>query len=316
MTEPEDRRPFQLEPEAPPLPRTQAPEDTAETKAAASAAPTLAKIVSKDGEAHVVSTATVRERKDPSSRTRPGPLAPPPGWPREAFAYPVRDRIAFGVAVGTWTLLDLVGGLNAALGWVTVLVVLPFVARWQARAVARTASGADVAPAAADVDLDARDSDPRWGLADAVWSMEGLRSFGLLAAYFVPAAVPFLAPYLRNPAQPARTPSETAWMWTFVLVPLVVLAPAFLLAGAFDDRELRKPWVAARWFLRGPVAFLAVAASWVVVLLANLVPPWAAARGTGLVAIALLSVALRAACVYAVLLAARCLGVLGRRYEP
>lgn len=316
MTDPEERRPFELEPEAPPVAKTRAPEDTAQTKAAEVASPTLTKVVSKDGEAHVVSTETVRERKDPASRTRPGPLAVPPGWPREAFAYPLRDRMGFGVAVGAWVVLDVLGGFNAALGWLAMVVVVPFLVRWQARAVARTASGSDVAPGTVDVGLDARGTDVRYALEGAVWTGEGFRAFGLFVLYLLPAAVPFLAPFLRSPSSPDRTGAETFWMWAFVVVPLVVVAPSFLLGGAFDDRELQKPWVALRWFLRGPLAFLAVALSWVVVLAANTLVSWVAWRASGLLALALVAAVSRAAGVYALLLGARFLGVLGRRYEP
>jgi hypothetical protein len=305
---------FELEPEAAaPRPVVLAPEDTEATKAALAAPPTLEKVVGKDGKAHVVSTRTLRERKDPTSRAKPGPVPLPVGWPREAFAYPLRDRLGFAAGVGVWVAIDVLGALSAALGWLAWVVVVPLIARWQTRAVARSATGVDVVPSLGDVGIEAADVPVAGGVKTGLVTFEDLRAMGLFLLYLAPAAVPFLVPYLRDPAHPVRTPGETAWLVAFLVIPLLVIAPAFLLASAFDDRNLQKPWVAARWFLRGPLAFAAVAVSWVLVLVGD---GLVAGAWPGIAATFGASVLARGATVYALLYAARLLGVLGRRYEP
>jgi|GEM_PF-4835549 len=351
--------PFQLEPEAvaarpiPPLPM-----DTPATRAVLEGPPSVAKVVGKDGEERLISTKTLRERKDPSVRTRPGPVPLPRGWPSEALSYPVRDRLPFLVVVGSWVAVDTLGALNTFLGWVLGLLAYAFAARWQLRAVARSATGDDGVPdpsavpteevlgGAPSADLGgppplgpreeiafarfpagqaprkparrAAPAGPRFAAVTesstpAQSLSERLRRPLLFLLYLVPAAIPFLAPYLRAPSHPVRTGGETALMFAALAAALIVMAPAFLLAAAFDDRAVEKPWNAARWFLRSPLAFVAVAASWALALYASVVVGWAS---SSVVATVFASAGVRGASVYALLLAARLLGVLGRRYEP
>lgn len=307
--------PFQLEPEqvvAKPIPPM--PVDTEATQAALQGPPTLAKVVGKDGEERIVSTQTLRERKDPNARTRSGPVPLPPGWPREALSYPVRDRLTFLTVVGAWAAVDTLGALSTVLGWILGILAYAFAARWQLRAVARSATGDDVAPDPASVPTeDIVGGAPSTRFGAPALTYERVRRPLVFLLYLLPAAVPFLAPYLRSPSNPVRTGGETALMVATVAAALLVVAPAFLLAAAFDDRELEKPWVAARWFLRGPLAFVAVAVGWAVVLVGSLA---VGAASSSVVATLFASLAARAASVYALLVAARLLGVLGRRYEP
>ncbi len=306
--------PFQLEPEevaARPIPPL--PMDTAETRAALQGPPRVVKVVGKDGEERLVSTKTLRERKDPNARTRPGPVPLPKRWPREAFSYPLRDRLTFLVVVGAWVAVDTLGALNAFLGWTLGLLAFAFAARWQLRAVARSASGDDVAPDPSAVPTE----DLVGGTPSAFGSVpaplvERLRRPLLFLLYLAPAAIPFLAPYLRAPSHPVRTGGETAFLFSALAVALVVIAPAFLLAAAFDDRTLEKPWNAVRWFLRSPLAFVAVAVSWAMVLYGSVVVD----ATSSVVATLFVSAGVRGVSVYALLFAARLLGVLGRRYEP
>src|SRR5438105_2886930 len=51
-------------------------------------------------EGHEVSAVPVRERLDPSARTKPGALERPPGWPREALRYPLRGRGVLSLLLG------------------------------------------------------------------------------------------------------------------------------------------------------------------------------------------------------------------------
>lgn len=311
---PKDPSPFQLEPEAVaarPIPP--AVEDTAETVAKEQAPPTEAKVVGKDGEERVISTKTLRERKDPSSRTNPGPLPLPPGWPREALSFPVRAVRVFAVGVAVWVAADLAGAIHLVLGWIVALVPIVAVARWQLRTLARSATGDDVAPsvfAAASEDADG--PAPR-ALGRTEFGTAQFRPLVWFLLSLAPAAIPFLAPYLRDPSNPVRTGGETAFFFVALAFALVVMAPSLLLSVAFEDRDLEKPWHAARWFLRGPVAFLAFGLSWGVVLAGSL---FVAARWGDFAGTLLVSVPARAAAVYALLLSARLLGVLGRRYEP
>ncbi len=311
---PKDPAPFQLEPEdvrARPVPP--AVEDTAETVAKEQAPPSEAKVVGKDGEERVISTKTLRERKDPSSRTHSGPLPLPPGWPREALSFPVRATRVFAVGVAVWVAADLAGAVHPVLGWIVALVPILAAARWQLRTLARSATGDDVAPSLfAAPSQDADSPSPR-ALGRTEFGTAQFRPLFWFLLALAPAAVPALAPYLRDPSNPVRTGGETVFLIAALAFALVVMAPSLLLSVAFEDPDLEKPWNAARWFLRGPVAFLAFGLSWGVVLAGTLLlaARWGAFAGTLLV-----SVPVRAAAVYALLLSARLLGVLGRRYEP
>jgi hypothetical protein len=306
--------PFRLEPEevrARPLPPVV--EDTAETVAKEQAPPTEAKVVGKDGEERVISTRTLRERKDPDARTRPGPLPLPPGWPQEALSYPVRRPAAFAAVVAAWVAADAAGAVNVLLGWVAAVAATVLAARWQVRAVARTATGDDVAPAPTAAPSEDADAPAPRALGRTEFNIDRWRRVGWFLLYLAPAAVPILAPYLRSPSNPVRSGGEVAFLCVVLGFALLVMAPSFVLAVAFDDRDLEKPWHAARWFLRGPLAFVAFGVGWAVVLggSALVFARWGSFLGT-----VALAVPARAAGAYALLLAARLLGVLGRRYEP
>lgn len=311
---PKDPSPFQLEPEevaARPIPPVV--EDTVETVAKEQAPPAEAKVVGKDGEERVISTKTLRERKDPSSRTHSGPLPLPPGWPREALSFPVRAVRVFAVGVAVWVAADAAGAVNALLGWIAVVASTLLAARWQLRAVVRTATGDDVAPTPTAAPREDPDAPAPRAIGRTDFDLSRLRPLAWFGLSLVPALIPFLAPYLRAPSNPVRTGGETAFLVVALALALGVMAPSLLLSVAFDDRDLEKPWHAVRWFLRGPLAFVALGLSWAVVIAGSLLvfARWGSLAGTLLV-----SVPVRAAAVYALLLSARLLGVLGRRYEP
>lgn len=291
-----DPRPFELEPEPAPRPRSHSPADTPATLAAAAAPPVLERIGGDDGEARVVSTKTLKERLDPASRSRPGPLPPPPDWPREALRFPLRRKAPFLGALAFGVAADLCQRVNPFLGGLAWLLVTALHLQWQVRSVARTATGDDAAPA----------------LLAFGFEPAALRWAGLFLVSFAPALIAFFVPYLRDLSNPVRSPGETAFLVAAVAIPLAVLFPAAMLGCAFDDRSFARPLVALRWFLRGILPFLSVPVAWGVVALGHVANPAGIGAVAGLVG---LSVVLRGAGLFALLVSARGLGVLGRRYE-
>lgn len=288
--------PFELEPEPAPRLRSHPPEDTRETLAAAAAPPALERIPTDDGEARVVSTKTLKERLDPTSRSRPGPLPPPPGYPAEVLRFPWRSKASFVGALALAVAADLCRKVHPLLGALAWLLVTALHVQWQVRSVARTATGDDAAPA-----LFAFGFEPM-----------ALRWAGLFLVSFAPALIAFFVPYVRDLSHPVRSPGETAFLVAAIAIPLAVLFPAAMLGCAFDDRSFARPLVALRWFFRGILPFLSVPLGWGVVALGHVVNPAGLDAVAGVVA---LSVVVRGAGLFALLVSARCLGVLGRRYE-
>src|SRR5438105_385343 len=142
-SEPGDDR-FRLEDEAPePVPAPSPPGPAGSEPLAEPPAP-------RREEGHEVSAVPVRERIDPGARTRPGPLPPPPGWPKEALRYPLRGRGILSLLLGAAVLAaaDLLTRANAFLGAVAKTFLLAWVLRWQMRAVVSTAGGDDRPPRA------------------------------------------------------------------------------------------------------------------------------------------------------------------------
>ena len=260
--------------------------------------------VHPDGVRPEVSTATVRERKDPGSVSRPGPLAPPPGWPQEMWRYPLRGRgvrelaaASLLVAVG-----DLVAAWNGFLGALLALPLVVIVLRWQVRSISTTATGADEVPPLFD---------PKDFEVDALGAL--LRMALRALAYVAPAGFVLLIGWLRDPKGPGPTTGD--WVIATALGAVGLwLWPVLLFAEALHSPDLGWPWRAFPWAIRGARACALLAGAWALLVfgewlalpLARL-PLWAAVP---------LLVAWRGGALAVGLVGARGLGVMGRGYEP
>ena len=290
----DDSRPFRLEDEAAPA---AVPAEHAVTPAADPDAPAPPREPTEERE---VDTRTVRERLDPTSRTAPGPLSPPPDWPGEALRYPWRGRgkVALLGASAVFAAADLLTIANAFFGAVVKVLLLAWAIAWQTRALLSTALGADRPPRAWKPD------DLESGTL-GVLARVGLRT-GL---YLVPALVAWIVPWLRDPK---AGPDAHAWTITAAWAAGALLfAPVVLLGSATGNLRMTWPWGALPWLVRGFRVVLAAAASWLALVLAEvLVARFDAPSGGAFLA----CFAMRAVVLTLVLAGGRGLGVLGRRY--
>jgi hypothetical protein len=152
-------------------------------------------------------------------------------------------------------------------------------------------------------------SDDLEGGTLAVLARVGLRT-GL---YLLPALVAFLLPYLRDPKE--GTHDAASWMrvGAFAAAALL-LAPVVLLGSATGNLRMTWPWGAIPWLFRGFRIVLAVAGSWIVLVLAEIVVErLATARSTAGTAFAV-CLPMRVVALSLLLSGGRALGVLGRRF--
>lgn len=240
-----------------------------------------------DGPDGEIDSRTVAERQGRAVEIVHGRRSPPAGWPLEALGYPFRRpglaTILGGAAV--WVLIDVATGWNLLLGaLLSMVAAIPFL-QWQIRSAARTAAGED-APVA-------------WGRAmemgrdDIVGLGRWLAAGGVLLA---PAVI--LHAFDRD--GPALAVFALALLW---------LATGAL--GLATGRPgLMRPWNALPWIGRHPLGLLAGTAGWWVAWLAG----WAAfaLRHEPWSTLLAASVPLRFVFLYALLVSARALGVVGR----
>lgn len=255
-----------------------------------------------DGEKKEISTATVRERRDPDSRSVPGPLPEPRGWPREALTYPLRGTgvVTLAIAAAVLGLADVLTVANAWLGAMTKGILLLAVFSFQVRAVAATATGSDRLPRFAQ----GADFEPE--------ALKELLFFAIrLFLYLVPALFLWLRPILETPQAPVRGPGQ--WLAISALAAAALaLAPILLLSTALRYRGLSWPWRAFPWLARGLVPCLTVGAGWAVLVVAEIV-----VASTSLAAFLpgwLAYTALRFVVLWFLMVGARGLGVLGRHF--
>ena len=254
-------------------------------------------------EEHQVSAIPVRERNDPASRTRPGRLPPPRGWPGEALRYPVRGRGVASLVLGAAVLasFDQLTRWNAFLGLFAKVLVLVWVLRWQMRATVATAGGDDRPPRA----FDGADFE-----GDALSSLLGV--LVRLVVYLIPAAVAYAKPFLQDPKDGAHDAAS----WTLVIglgSLALLLAPIVVLGAATGNRRMTWPWGAVPWLFRGFRVCLAVTLGWAALVPAEAFVTWLPATSLGLSFAACF--ALRTVSLEILLAGARGLGVLGRRFE-
>ncbi len=240
----------------------------------------------------VVDTRTVAERKgDVRERGADERLPPPAGWPSEALAFPLRKPGPACVALGVMALflLDLLGTADALRfpGWILKLFLLMFLLRMQFRVIGTSAAG--------------RDGPEGWREALA-FDREELSQYWRTMAFFAIALVP----------------GTVLWLFGQVGLGIALLAVGSMygavvaLGAALRDPALKWPWRALTWVVTRPVHCLLGSLGWWVLLvveiaLHNLLDD-------GPVVYGFVAVVLRSACLYALLVSARVIGVMGRAW--
>ncbi len=270
--EPDDERP-KHKPSLPPVDVDPAPAETA---------------VDDSG----IDSRTLAERKgEARPRGAAEPVAPPPGWPREALAFPFRrpgPSFLLTGGVGLF-LLDLLGTVEALQfpGWVLKLFLLVFLLRAWLHVIATTAAG--------------RDEAHGWSEAlnfdfEELWRYA--RTLALLTVVLLPG---FLVWQFGN---------QGTGVAVFLLGSLY--ASVIALGAALQDPSLKYPWHALRWMVTRPLHCLVGGAGWWLMATTELVlVDMVAASTASQLAVA---VALRALGLILLLICARVLGVMGRAW--
>lgn len=281
----EPDRGFELEPEsdeAPPAPERFAP------------APVPTPSVPVDPAGRVPrdepDTRTVAERAGTAVEATPDALPPPPDWPAEAMAFPLRTPgpMFFAGVGGAFVVADLLGAVSYLAFPMRVLIVLFWVCalRAQAAVIGQSAAGKDV---------------PR-GWMDAL--QLDMSELSVLARFVVLYAAAFVLPNLL-----AAFLEQPGFVWVAVLLSPYLAVAA--LGWALGDPSLKWPWKALGWLARRPLAFVVGALGW-----------WALWYGqiwideTTLPARVVVSPVARGAALYLLLVSARALGVAGRSWTP
>ena len=246
-------------------------------------------------------TRTVAERQGDAVERVHGIRPPPPGWPLEAFRYPFRGAgvaLLLGTTAAVFA-LDLLGwpsGLRF-LSWLLKAPALLFVVRWQLDLIGHSAGG--------------RDEPMGWGQVADV-RKEHVKDFAryLLWAFVsvAPGAVLWLLQSYLGWVEGAD-----AWIVALFVVGSMWMS-VVALSSALGEPRMKRPWITVLWLFWHPLTCLVGSLGWwalgvaeATVLKGQDVSPWAAVP-SGLV--------LRAASVYLLMVSARALGVLGRRWDP
>lgn len=235
-------------------------------------------------------TQTVAERKGTAVDSTPDALPPPANWPREMFAFPLRNPGAafFAGIGGTFVLADWLGTVPELYFPARVLIVLTWICalRVQAKVIGQSAAGQDRPVRWHDaLQLDTRDLSP-------------LSRF--LAVYVSCFVLPqALLLWL----------DTSAGVWIALLLSPVLAV--VMLGWALGDPSLKWPWNALEWLARRPLEFVVGAAGWWALWYGQLAvdasaAPWRFA----------LSPLVRFASLYLLLVSARAVGVAGRSWTP
>ncbi len=263
--------------------------------------PHLAPRLTPDGEVVQVDTRTVAERRGTAVARVAGVRDYPPGWPLEALRFPIRGHGA-GLLAGTTGAvfaLDLLGWPPSLtfLSWLVKTPALLFVVRWQLDLVGRSAAG--------------QDAPTGWATALEV-DRDGVKTFGRFLLWCFVLLLPHNVLWLLGPSGLGWLAGTGAWE-----VGLLIAASGWMavvaLGWALEEPRLRRPWVTAAWLWSRPLTCLAGSVGW-----------WA----LGVTEAAILALAksevwaglpaalvLRATSIYALMVSARVLGVLGRRVD-
>lgn len=247
-----------------------------------------------------VDARTLEEKLGRAPVRAAGVLPPPLHWPLEVLRYPFRGHgpgYLMGATVGLFA-LDLLLWADSLvfLSWLLKPVALLFVVRWQLDLIGHTAAG--------------RDEPSGWAHALEVHK-QGVKDFGWLVIQCFATVLPTLA--LRTLRWLNWTQHTEAWEVGFLVVGSAWIS-VLALSSALEDSRLKRPWVTLSWIFYRPLTCLAGSLGWwalgiteVAVLALAKSGTWASVPA-GLV--------LRGASVYMLLLSARILGVLGRRWDP
>ncbi|MFV1959998.1 MAG: hypothetical protein ACC662_11375, partial [Planctomycetota bacterium] len=234
---------------------------------------------------------TVAEREGRALPRTVGLRPLPPEWPIEAFSFPFRagHGTAVAGAVLFWVVVDVLGWVNIFLGAVLKVAAYAWFVRWQLHVAATSSSGHDQPGRWADVvDFDAG-------------RLRQLSRFVLTAVVLVTPGAVFLA-LGRDLAGWVLLAGGGTW--------LAVAA----LGECLGEPGLVWPWRGIPWLLSRPLALVAASIGWWVAVAVEQIE--VAKRPSNLVAAIVAFLFLRACFVYAWLLSARALGVVGRQPPP
>ncbi|MDA1194194.1 MAG: hypothetical protein O2894_03340 [Planctomycetota bacterium] len=272
--------PFELEPEAPDAPRPMAlpPLDDE---------PEATGLPESD-----VETLTVAERTGKAravgARTE---LGPPPRWPGEVFTFPLRkpgpSLLVFGV-IG-WVLLDALGTVEKLQfpAWALKLLLGGYLLRASFHVIGSSAAGRDEAHGWTEAsELD----------SEKLWSY--VRTLGLFTALLLPGVLTWVF--------------GSAWLGLLLLIVGSMYAAVVALGAALLDPSLKWPWNALRWMATRPISCLVGSAAWWLFFAAEAM--LGSADPDSLSLYVLGSILVRGACMWALLVSARVLGVMGRSW--
>jgi hypothetical protein len=236
---------------------------------------------------------TVAERAGRQTPRATERVGNPAGWPREALAFPLRRPGGGFLALGLAALflLDLLGTVDALRfpGWVAKLLLLVYLLRAQFHVVGTSAAGHDE-PTGWTRAL-AFDHADLWAYARTLIAFGGVLAPGTVLLVF-----DVLAPGV------------------LLLLAGSMYASVVALGAAVGDPALKWPWHAVRWMATRPLHCLVGSLAWWALLGAELVV--FRLRDEPLALVGFVSLALRALCVYGLLLSARVVGVMGRAWGP
>ena len=133
-----------------------------------------------------------------------------------------------------------------------------------------------------------------------------------LIVYLLPAAVAYAKPFLQDPKEGAHDAASIAWVVGLGGLALL-LAPVVVLGAATGNRRMLWPWGALPWLFRGFQTCLVVMLGWAGLVGAEIAVAWLPTTSLGASFAACL--ALRLLSLFLLLVGARALGVLGRRFE-
>jgi hypothetical protein len=280
-TDPKGNDPFELEPED----DGQAPKPLPSL----GSEPDLPEVVVEEPE---IDTRTVAERKGAATpRGAVERIPVPPGWPAEAFQFPLRKPgpALFVMGVLTLFLLDLLGLSEAVRfpGWMLKLMLLVFVLRAQFQIIGTSAAG--------------RDGPYGWRAALA-FDWDDLKLYWRTLLFFAGALLPGTLLWVFEVAAPGVA----------LLVLGSMYAAVVALGAALKDPRLKWPVGAIKWMSTRPLHCLAGSLGWWTLLGSEIALHHLVTQGA--VVYAFVALVLRVGCLYMLLLSARAIGVMGRAW--
>lgn len=235
---------------------------------------------------------TVRERLGKAAPRASDDVGPPPGWPREAFVYPARGKGPF-ILIATTLLLvvfDLIAtsGSVQFLAWIGIPVAIALALRAQLELIADSATGRD---------------EPRGidGLPEI--SSDALKRFGIFLAIFALCVGPGVVLII----------FDQVGLGAVALVLGLMEASVVALGAALRDPRLKWPWNGIGWILRNPLSCLAGGVGWCVLGLSQYAI--IESYGSAFALVAFQALVLRIVAVYALMVSARVIGVMGRKWN-